>query len=410
MRAQTVGTVAAGLVVGWLAYAGREWAAVRGSPGGRDYASYHAAVQVAVAGGDPYDTPALTAALRADNARKAAVHPYFYPPPFLLAALWSWPLSLHGAYQAWFWMCELSGLAAITVLTRRFGVPLALAVAVAALFAPFHESARMGQANHIVLLLLALGVARGVPTAQAGLLVGAAAMMKMSPALLLFGYGALGRWRPVLAAVGTAIGLTLLALPLVGPLAQWRFYTEVLPSFSSGAYHGLTVPIRIAFNHSIPDAWLALWPGPDAHTLSASARAAAGLTTFGLLGAVLTRGRRAAGHPLAEANLLGALVVLFTLTPVYAYEHHLAIVVLPVLVAAAALAARPGARAGWVAWGSLTAILALPLEALRALAAALGPAAAVAHELKFAALLGLLALCAALAAPPAAPARTEATP
>jgi hypothetical protein len=235
-------------------------------------------------------------------------------------------------------------------------------------------------------------------------------MMKMSPALLLFGYGALGRWRPVLAAVGTAIGLTLLALPLVGPLAQWRFYTEVLPSFSSGAYHGLTVPIRIAFNHSIPDAWLALWPGPDAHTLSASARAAAGLTTFGLLGAVLTRGRRAAGHPLAEANLLGALVVLFTLTPVYAYEHHLAIVVLPVLVAAAALAARPGARAGWVAWGSLTAILALPLEALRALAAALGPAAAVAHELKFAALLGLLALCAALAAPPAAPARTEATP
>lgn len=400
MRARTVGIVATGLAVGWVAFAGREWEAVRASPGGRDYASYHAAVRVAAAGGDPYDTPALSAALRADGSRKSAVHPFFYPPPFLLAAAWTWPLSLHGAYKLWFWLCELSGLAAIAVLTRRFGVPLVAAVGVGALFSPFHESARMGQANHLVLLLLALGVARA-PGAAAGLLVGSAAMMKMAPALLLSGYAVGRRWAAVAGAVGAAIGLSLLALPLVGPAAQWRFYTEVLPSFSSGSYHGLTVPIRIAFNHSIPDAWLALWPGPDDHSLSPAARFAAGASTLSLLGVALVRGRRAVGEPLAEANLLGALTVLFTLTPVYAYEHHLAIVVLPVLVAAAGLAARPGARAGWAAWAALATALALPLSALRALAAGLGPAAAAAHELKFVALLGLFALCTWLAAPTA---------
>ena len=60
----------------------------------------------------------------------------------------------------------------------------------------------------LVLLLAVAGLARG-----SGGLVGAAAMAKMSPALYLVGWLSRRQWRPVVTAGGTAIGLSLLALP-----------------------------------------------------------------------------------------------------------------------------------------------------------------------------------------------------
>jgi hypothetical protein len=59
------------------------WRSVQASRSARDYASYHYAVQEALDGGDPYDTAALSARARAEGTRDE-VHPYFYPPPFLL--------------------------------------------------------------------------------------------------------------------------------------------------------------------------------------------------------------------------------------------------------------------------------------------------------------------------------------
>ena len=46
-----------------------------------------------------------------------------------------------------------------------------------------------------------------------------------------------------------------------------EFYTQILPTFLDGSYHGLKVPIGIPANHSIPDLFNQYAPG-TAHRLS----------------------------------------------------------------------------------------------------------------------------------------------
>ena len=79
------------------------WKKVSGVKHARDYATYHYAVQEALDGGDPYVKRALSQRGRDEGTRKS-VHPYFYPPPFLLLTLWAAPLSLTAGYKLFFWM------------------------------------------------------------------------------------------------------------------------------------------------------------------------------------------------------------------------------------------------------------------------------------------------------------------
>ena len=46
----------------------------------------------------------------------------------------------------------------------------------------------------------------------------------------------------------SAVGFSAVALWLVPWPVQWAFYTEILPGFSSGSYHGLKVPITLPDN------------------------------------------------------------------------------------------------------------------------------------------------------------------
>src|SRR5262245_33184272 len=64
---------------------------------GRDFASYHYAAKVAWAGGNPYDKGALDARARQEGTRPE-VHPFFYPPPFLMLAAWSIPFPLRTGF------------------------------------------------------------------------------------------------------------------------------------------------------------------------------------------------------------------------------------------------------------------------------------------------------------------------
>ena len=90
---------------------------VENSKHARDYATYHYAVAEAVDGGDPYDTQALSKRARADKSRKR-VHPFFYPPPFLLTMPWAVPLELSTAYKAFFWLSQLCILGTLVVMRR----------------------------------------------------------------------------------------------------------------------------------------------------------------------------------------------------------------------------------------------------------------------------------------------------
>lgn len=359
-----------GLVGHLLVQAWPAWQKVHGSGAGRDFASYYYAAEVALDGGDPYDNRAVNAEAKAEKVRKS-VHPYFYPPPFLLTVAWVGPVSLQTSYEAWFFVNEALLLVCLGLGVWAFGVPLWAAALLLWTWTPIPDNAWMGQANLLALApaLAGLALAEKRPWIG-GVLVGVAAMLKMSPALFLGWWLLQGRWRPVVAAIGTAIGATLLSLPLVGLAAQVRFYTEVLPGFSKGDYHGLRVPISLEANHSVGDLADRLFPGPG-DLLSTPAQRLMSVTLVVLLGLWAWRARTAVSAPAA----LGALTVLMVVTPVYTYEHHLVFLIVAMGTVAGAVGERGmaawagGARGRAVAWGAALLFtwfaLAWPLSWLR---------------------------------------------
>ena len=358
-----------------------------------DFATYHYAAQVAWSGGDPYTTRALSQAARADGTRKS-VHPFFYPPPFLLGMLWDRGLSLSTAYRCWGIANLLALLASVAVLRRWLKAPWWLLAIVAGTLTPAFNAIKMGQANQLVLLPALVGLWLGRGSWVAG-----AAMAKMSPVLFLAGWAPRRLWRPVLGAVLTAVLLSVIALSIVPFDTQMRFYLDIMPGFSSGEYHGLRVPITLPANHSIPDLFHQLWPGPDNHHLHPRSAMASKIVSLSLLGGltwVATQVRRQ--DVMAEVGLAGALTVLMVITPVYAYEHHLAWLVLPGTAAGMALyTGRLSPRWGWVA-GPAWALSVVHLAWARSLRdAAPAPLDWVVQESKFAGLIGLMVVCVAAA-------------
>ena len=110
----------------------------------------------------------------------------------------------------------------------------------------------MGQANFPGLLLALAGLWQAEKDREwlGGALMGAACMLKMSPALWVVWWLARQRWRAAAGAVLCGAALSLLVLPLAGPSVQLRFYTEILPTFGSGDYNGS--PCRSACSATTP--------------------------------------------------------------------------------------------------------------------------------------------------------------
>ncbi len=296
---------------------------------GRDFASYYYATQVASKGGDPYVTRSLSQMARSEHTRDTVL-PYFYPPPFLLTVAWVQPFSLSTAYRLMLGLNELLLAGCLVVLVRGFSIPLGVVGALLIVWSPIPDNAKMGQANLIALFpaLLGLWAARTRPW-LGGVLLGAAAMFKMSPALFLLYWALRRQWKPCVGAIGAAIGLTLISLAYCPLPTQVEFYTRVMPGFASGDYYGLTVPISLAANHSIPDIFNTLWPGPSKTALSSTALVGSRVVTLGVLALWAWRAR-IPRSPLAEARTLGALTILMVIVPTYAYEHHLVFLLLPV--------------------------------------------------------------------------------
>lgn len=367
----------------------------------RDFASYYYAVQVAASGGDPYDKSALQEASRQDPERRGGVHPFFYPPPYLLTMVWVRPLEALTAYRVWFWLDEIMALMVVGLLWRWWrplgrGVPVVLALTLAA-FTALPNNHLMGQMNlpPLWLTLWALREAEAGRDLRAGAAMGLACMMKMSPALFVMWWLLRGRWRAAVASVVAAAVLSLATLPLVGVDVQWRFYTEVLPGFASGRYNGLAVGIDLFGNHGLPNLYDGWFPAGDAHlSLSSTARMLSTGTMLALLGASGWAFRRAPADLLATAGQIGAVGCVMLLVPVYTYEHHLVWAWPAVVVSVVAVTRR---RLG-VAWapllGAAVAIWCADLAELKEMSLYVqdgAPAlAAVLRELKSASLVTLL--------------------
>ena len=120
----------------------------------------------------------------------------------------------------------------LTPLARRHGWPLPWAwlLALPLLFVvePVRETIGFGQVNLFLLALVLADVAALRRGARwAGLGIGLAAAVKLTPGLFVVWLLFTRRWRAAGVAVGTAGAATLLAFAVV-PGTSWRFWTETL--------------------------------------------------------------------------------------------------------------------------------------------------------------------------------------
>lgn len=354
----------AALPVAWPA-----WSEASTERNGKDFASYYYAARVALAGDDPWSKAALNAVSRADGTRRG-VHPFLYPPPFVLVTSWIGRFPLASAYRIWFWLDVLLSVGAAAMLwaSMRRVSPLAAPAIVLGFGAlsALPNNHLMGQGNLLPLLFLVAGwwAEEEDRPFLAGALVGVAAMLKMSPALFVFLWLFQRNYRAIAGALTAAVALSLATLPLIGPATQLRFYTEILPTFASGGYNGLSVPIDLFGNHSLPNLLNQAFPG-DAAGLSTAGRVLSTALAVALLGSLGWRHRLSSSDPLDRALTRGAVAVLGLLIPVYTYEHHLVFAV-PALVGVL-LAAERGrlAVATAAAVGVAAAVLWYDLDVLK---------------------------------------------
>jgi len=388
------------------------WAKVTAAPHARDFASYYYAAQAADRGEDPYRTRALNKLARRDpdrDDRRRGVHPFFYPPPFLLAMQWTLPLTLERAYRAWFILDSFFLLAALAALARWLPwKPIVLGSAlILASHTAIHDNHWMGQANLPVLALTLWGLylaeveppGRRGRVIAGGALVGLACMLKMSPGLLVAWWLLRRRWLAAGAACAAAVALSVASLPVLDLDGQLRFYREILPGFASGDYNGLKVSILLPGNHSLPNLWAMAYDAGA--TLEGPARRGASLSNLALVAAGAWALRRQTPDLAGAAYAAAAVSVIMLLVPVYTYEHHLSTAIFPALAAGAALASR---RLGW-GWAAACALAYVPLAwtwgGVRGLSRELGgiPGLLV-QESKFAALVIFGLACAVAARRP----------
>lgn len=340
---------------------------------GRDYASYHYAAQAAAVGFDPWDRATIEDFAQAEGTR-GWLHPYLYPAPFLLIVVPFAFLPLGTAFAAWGILQELALVAAALALAWGWrgvhGSVGVVFVALAALMYGVAYGVELGQANMLVLALVIAAVAIEPEDARiGGGLLGLACMLKMSPALVALWWLVRGRRAAVGWAVGAGFGLSILALMLVGPSTQLRFFTEVMPRFSSGDYNGLDIRIGIFGNHSLPSLFHDTF-GAGVRTggrqlLSPFVRVLSSLCALGLVVGAGLAYRRTADDTTTRAGQFASVLVAMLLIPVYTYEHHLVFALPAMTLSLVSLQTGRLPMATAVPVGLAVAVLCYPLPDLK---------------------------------------------
>lgn len=162
--------------------------------------------------------------------------PFTYPP---FAALLFSPFAAIGLASAYV-IFTLAGLAAFglalwwmlrgLISEQEWSPHFAFAVGLALMLAlePVWVTLAIGQINWLLLVLvLADGLALTRGSRWAGIGVGLAAAIKLTPAIFILYFLLTKRYRAALIACGTAIGATLLAAALA-PQESIRFWTQAL--------------------------------------------------------------------------------------------------------------------------------------------------------------------------------------
>ncbi|GIF78564.1 glycosyltransferase 87 family protein [Asanoa siamensis] len=145
--------------------------------------------------------------------------------PWALAMVISVALSLAATYALLRWMV-------LPIALRERWTPwfvLAVAALLIAAFEPYRETITFGQVNLLLIFLVALDLLVGLAGGKrwAGVGIGLATAIKLTPGVFILYLLVTRRWRAALVATGTATVATL-AAAAVDPAASREFWTDAL--------------------------------------------------------------------------------------------------------------------------------------------------------------------------------------
>jgi hypothetical protein len=349
---------------------------------GTDFPSLYVAGEIAREGNNPYDTVVLNQTAR--EAGFKGPKPYVYHP--LFAYLFT-PLTLFGPElaNALFALGNMVLLGAVI----WYSIPrnqaqkselLLLGVVLAANFAPLHNTARMGRVDLVVLFLLtvALYSLRRRRAWVGGILIGLATMLKTTPGLLLVYFLWKRQWRALIAG-GLVCGIIAgLGLAVSGPQANlvfWKGLTvgEIIPVVrtddpvvaefferrfeSSETLSEFTSRLPgHAWNLSLPAIARHLLDSQATKVLFSSPALARGLglgASLLLLLSLLWLTRKPISvQPSTDLQELeyGLVVTALVLVPTVTWEHHMTLLLLPVLILARRTLNVPFGDRHWKLW------------------------------------------------------------
>jgi hypothetical protein len=209
-----------------------------GTVGGVDFKAYYIAADMLRKGRDFYDVELQTEEVL---ARGLPLNPsfYIYPPLLAMCFVPLTVLPIQTAAQLWFLVnLVLYGFSLFLIIQAlelgRVTNLLPLLWIAAFLFPPALFTLHKGQANIVILLLLAISywLYRRRLEAAAGVALGFAVMIKIVPICLLLYFLWKRKYRLTLASIGTVLIISILGLLIVGIGPHQTYITSVLPSLA----------------------------------------------------------------------------------------------------------------------------------------------------------------------------------
>ena len=329
-----------------------------------DFSHYYLSALVLREGGDPYRTD-LTPLGRQLGLETGAINRATYPPTFLLCFEPLTRLAPRPAYWVWFAInLGALGLSLAMLLGPASGIPRQLIPSLAALaifYSPlwFHFYYAQAQLIILVMLILTMRACQRGSHRSAGLLVAAAALLRVFPGVIA-GYFIVRRdWRALGWTILGASAGGMATLAIVGVHRSFGFF-DAVGFVESPLWLG--IPGNIAFR-AVVERFFAFATGANPGPRLVLAQEVVFIVgEAALLGATVWATIAPAGSPDRDARAFSLWVAAAIILAPTAWFHYLVLLYLPMAcLIAAAMAGRTSRRAVGAAIVSYVILMVAPV-------------------------------------------------